>query len=207
MYNLLTANGFPHKEAITKIRDDHKDLPGFSTRKFTGAYHMIIHMFLGELCHHGIKTVYWNQRRDNFSNTKDQQHNKIEPSGEGQNVSEYVSEQIYHGNKSPTPEKISGVKAVDVNGRKMHEYNSTSRLHNKDDIVDSEFSLPVKDVRRHMSSIYGQNKGIGHVCFHGSLDTRTDKVTYAATGSAITDDSARIDEASAIEWLFKVLRK
>jgi hypothetical protein len=58
MYNLLTANGFPHKEAITKIRDDHKDLPGFSTRKFTGAYHVIIHMFLGELCHHGIKTVY-----------------------------------------------------------------------------------------------------------------------------------------------------
>jgi hypothetical protein len=32
MYNLLTSNGFPHKEAITKIRDDHKDLPGFSTR-------------------------------------------------------------------------------------------------------------------------------------------------------------------------------
>jgi hypothetical protein len=57
MYNLLTANGFPHKEAITKIRDDHKDLPGLVPGMFTGAYHVIIHMFLGELCHRGIKTV------------------------------------------------------------------------------------------------------------------------------------------------------
>ena len=57
MYKLLTANGFPHKEAITKIRDDHKDLPGFNTRNIYNAYHVIIHMFLGELCHRGIKTV------------------------------------------------------------------------------------------------------------------------------------------------------
>jgi hypothetical protein len=89
----------------------------------------------------------------------------------------------------------------------MHEYTSTSRVHNKDEIVDFEFSLPVEDVRRYMASIHDQNKGIGHVCFHGSLDIRTGKVTYAATGSAITDDPARIDEASAIEWLLKVLRK
>jgi hypothetical protein len=40
-----------------------------------------------------------------------------------------------------------------------------------------------------------------------ALDIRTGKVTYAATGSAITDDPARIDEASAIDWLLKVLRK
>jgi hypothetical protein len=112
-----------------------------------------------------------------FSNTKDEKDNKIEPSGEGQNVSAYLSEQIYHGKKSPTPEKISGVEAVDVNGRKMHEYTSTSRLHNRDDIVDFEFSLPVEDVRRYMASIYDQNKPIGHVRFHGSLDIRTGKVT------------------------------
>ena len=62
----------------------------------------------------------------------------------------------------------------------------TSRVHNKDDIVDFEFSLPVEDVRRYTASIYDQNKGIGHVCFYGSLDIRTGKVTYAATGSAIT---------------------
>jgi hypothetical protein len=96
---------------------------------------------------------------------------------------------------------------VDVNGRKMHEYNSTSRVHNRDDIVDFEFSLPIEDVRRYTASIYDQKTAISHVCFHGSLDIRTGKVTYAATGSAITDDSARIDEESAIEWLFKVLRK
>ena len=96
---------------------------------------------------------------------------------------------------------------MDENGRKMHEYTSTSRVHNKDDIVDFEFSLPVEDVRRYLASFYEQNKGIGHACFHGSLDVRTGKVTYAATGSAITDDSARIDGESAIEWLFKVLRK
>jgi hypothetical protein len=140
-----------------------------------------------------------------FSNTKDEQDNKVEPSGEGQNINSYVSEQICHGKKSPTTEKISGVEAVDGNGRKMHEYTSTSRVHNKDDIVDFEFSLPVEDVRRYMASIYDQNKGIGHVCFHGSLDIRTGKVTRAATGSAITDDSAHVDNASQIEWLLKVL--
>ena len=164
-------------------------------------------MFLGELCHRHKNSITEASGELDLSNTKDEQDNKVEPSGEGQNVNAYVSEQIYHGKKSPTTEKISGVEAVDGNGRKMHEYTSTSRVHNKDDIVDFEFSLPVEDVRRYTASIYDQNKGIGHVCFHGSLDIRTGKVTYAATGSAITDDSARIDEESVIEWLFKVLRK
>jgi hypothetical protein len=206
MYNLLTANGFPHKEAITKIRDDHKDLPGFSTRN--------IYRCLPRDNPYIPRRVVPPRHKNSItetsgeldlSNTKDEQDNKIELSGEGYNISAYVSEQIYHGKKSPTLEKISGVEAVDENGRKMHEYTSTSRVHNKDDLVDFEFSLPVEDVRRYMASIYDQNKGIGHVCFHGSLDIRTGKVTRAATGSAITDDSAHVDNASQIEWLLKVL--
>jgi hypothetical protein len=33
MYNRLTLiDGFPHKDAINKIKSDHKDLPGFSAR-------------------------------------------------------------------------------------------------------------------------------------------------------------------------------
>ena len=63
-----------------------------------------------------------------LSNTKDEQDNKVEPSGEEQNVNAYVSEQIYHGKKSPTTEKISGVEAVDGNGRKMHEYTSIAEF-------------------------------------------------------------------------------
>jgi hypothetical protein len=208
MYNLLTTNGLPHKEAITKIRDDHKDLPGFSTRN--------IYRCLPRDNPYVPRRVVPPRHKNSitetsgeldFSNTKDEQDNKVEPSGEGQNINSYVSEQICHGKKSPTTEKISGVEAVDGNGRKMHEYTSTSRVHNKDDIVDFEFSLPVGDVRRYTASIYDQNKGIGHVCFHGSLDVRTGKVTYAATGSAMTDDFARIDEESAIDWFFRVLRK
>jgi len=38
-----------------------------------------------------------------------------------------------------------------------------------------------------------------------ALDIRTGKVTRAATGSAITDDSAHVDNASQIERLLKVL--
>jgi hypothetical protein len=172
---------------------------------FTGAYHVIIHIFLGVVPPRHKNSITETRGELDLSNTKDEQDNKIEPSGEGHNVSAYVSEQIYHGKKSPTPEKISGVETVDENGRKMHEYTSTSRVHNKDDIVDFEFSLPVEDVRRYMASIYDQNKGIGHVCFHGSLDIRRGKVNRAATGSAITDDFAHVDEASQIEWLLQVL--
>jgi hypothetical protein len=201
MYNLLTADGFPHKEAITKIRDDHKDLPGFSTRNIYRCLPRDNPYVPRRVVPPRHKnSITETSGEPDFSNTKIEQDNKIEPSGEGQNVRAYISEQIYHGKKSPTPERISAVQSVDENGRKIHEYDSTSRVHNKDDIVDFEFSLPVEDVRRYLASIYDQNKGVGHVCFHGSLDIRTRKVTYAATGSAITADSAHVDEESAIEW-------
>ncbi|HEY6164327.1 MAG TPA: hypothetical protein VIW25_05425 [Nitrososphaeraceae archaeon] len=96
------AIGFPHKEAITKIRDDHKDLPGFSTRNIYRCLprdNPYIPRRVVPPRHK--KSITETSGELDLSNTKDEQENKVEPSSEGHNVSAYVSKFTMAGNPQP----------------------------------------------------------------------------------------------------------
>jgi hypothetical protein len=136
MYNLLTSNGLPHKVAITKIRDDHKDLLGFSTRN--------IYRCLPRDNPYVPRRVVPPRHKNSvtetsgeldFSNTKGEQDNKIEPSGEGQNVSAYVSEQIYHGKKSQIQKDDTSLPSDNQN-----------QLQNDENVLRFECLVPLKDI-------------------------------------------------------------
>ena len=63
--------------------------------------------------------------------------------------------------------------------------------------IDFEFSLPFEEVRRYMESIFRENNGVGKVYFHGTIDTRTGKVTSVFTGnssSKSTNNNGRVLE-------------
>src|ERR1043166_635613 len=58
MYNRLTiVDRLSHIEAILKMANDHKHLPGFSDRNVRDTCHHIIQIYLTELGRHGLKIV------------------------------------------------------------------------------------------------------------------------------------------------------
>jgi len=58
MYNRLTiVDRLSHKDAILKMANDHKHLPGFSDRNVRDTCHHIIQIYLTELGRHGLKIV------------------------------------------------------------------------------------------------------------------------------------------------------
>ncbi|PWU79311.1 MAG: hypothetical protein DLM72_18145 [Candidatus Nitrosopolaris wilkensis] len=50
--------------------------------------------------------------------------------------------------------------------------------------IDFEFSFSFDEVRRYMESIWRENTDVGKVHFHGTIDTRTGKVTSVFTGNS-----------------------
>jgi hypothetical protein len=73
--------------------------------------------------------------------------------------------------------------SLDVNERNV------ARISDTGSIIDFEFSLPFEEVRHYMESMFRENNGVGKVYFHGTMDTRTGKVTSVFTGNSSSNST------------------
>jgi hypothetical protein len=191
MYDRLTEiDGLSHKEARTKILDDHKDLPGFTTRNF---YRYLptdnpnIPRRVVTPRHKNSTTKPTNEKT--FSTTEsdfapdtrtDDKLTTSECSSclELRNTVKELSEALSKTTKLPTADTlIESDLAANRDSSLVRGYPKETR-----DILEFEFHLLFGDLSRQMAPLYPKIGDAGKVWFSGRIDKNTGKVLFVRLG-------------------------
>ncbi|PWU81210.1 MAG: hypothetical protein DLM72_08120 [Candidatus Nitrosopolaris wilkensis] len=200
MYNRLTLiDGFTHKQAFSKIRDDHCHLFGFNERN--------IRRYLPEDNPKVPRRVRTSWPKNSiteiqpgpyFSNTQHENHlnqNVTDDVLEDQLTGTKLGEQEHKRSDDKTSCSLTLEQVESATEKKLQPRECQTR--DRYELVDFEFNLEWDSVADYMNELYKSENTL-EIWFNGELDKRTGKVIAADTGRK-EDRNRTSEEGHSIE--------
>jgi hypothetical protein len=205
MYNRLTlVDSLSHKAALTKIREDHKHLSGFSTRnlyRYLPSDNLHIPRRAVTLCHKfsntktdGIVQLSRSEQPARMVDAIVESQN--ENNGKDKRIRELENDlkQYDHDLKDKKSQNAGLLAQVEFLRKQLpssdKHNNANEHPSNDDEVIDFEASVPWKTMQRHLNILYKSGKPLV-VWFNGKIDR--------ITGNVITAYPGRISERNKIE--------
>ncbi|PWU81160.1 MAG: hypothetical protein DLM72_08405 [Candidatus Nitrosopolaris wilkensis] len=180
MYNRLTlVDELTHKEAVTKIHNDHQHLAGFTERnirRYLPTDNPNLPRRVRTPCPKNSITKI--SSKEFVSNAKQDDKDVLKE----QKTSNDILEDVSDDKRSGIPDSLGRIEPVIEKRLQTNESSNDNQTRNKFDIIDFEFHLKWEHLVNYLNRLSNLGTSV-EVWFNGELDRRTGKIITAYTGT------------------------